>query len=231
MTLALVAHLAAAGARATPPPWGLADKADGGMGLASRGLFAEELFDLDHWMVAFKVMGVTHKPLRDVQAAAAQMILATAAIDGDDIDEAKRLSTAAADQLAPLIVPATFKTTVQNGAPLLKLARFVGRKKNPTATQPNPPQPTTGCSKVVDDGGAVALLHTLVSDIEDGDDRMAVAELRSAATCISRELAEQVEAIETHSFGKDGGFCLKGLTPVSMANAFVANYEHLFSQL
>jgi hypothetical protein len=72
MTLALVAHLAAAGARATPPPWGLADKADGGMGLASRGLFAEELFDLDHWMVAFKVMGVTHKPLRDVQGDVAR---------------------------------------------------------------------------------------------------------------------------------------------------------------
>ena len=139
---------AEASARVPLPPWDLTDGPNGEMGLASRGLFAVELFSLDYWMVVWKVHYHVKPAQERLQLSAALLPAAAVQLRQPATVVAGKAAAqqVLVDQIQPLVESASFQThQVQGGRPAKAVALWAGRKQNPTSRNPNPQLFHTDC--------------------------------------------------------------------------------------
>ena len=213
---------------ATPPRWAWGDGfgPDGSLqaGLVTRGLFAQNKFELLYWQPAMKLAlsypGVT---IMASVAAALQRLseLLGASPTRADALQALRDAPAQAARLRPLLEAKTFPTKVRDGKVLttaaLNLGRTVGKAKPPVAS---------GCSSAglfKSDGGLVPLLEAeLPTAPPDEDDGAALPPLQPLAKllgCVAAKLNSHVAAIEG---GLYAGKTHRWATPMAVAVALLA---------
>jgi hypothetical protein len=238
LSLLVLLVLRCSTARTPAEEWQWGDDVDGHMGLATRGIFATELFNLDYFFVVFKVMGALVVPLRTVRGAVGLLDSATSSLrDGDDATVHGLLSTAngladvqtAIERLGALLPSAAFRTDIPGGLPALTLARYLGRRTNVSKNNPTPKQPHTGClASIPNDGGAVALLTKLAAQAEGDEAVAARQQLALACGCISKKVSLLLEDVEKHKYGHSKSISLVGHSVVSVAQAFVNCFDAAF---
>ena len=116
----------------THDEWQWGDTADGSMGLASRGLFAQQPFELDHYVPMFKLMILAFPAVSTVKAVSETLLEAAIGLQSSDEktqDAAFETARTQVDLLRPLLASKQFGTTVANGAPLVRLATVLGRRR------------------------------------------------------------------------------------------------------
>ena len=190
--------------RQAPGTWDWSDGAAGTMGLANKGLFAVERFDMAHHLVVYKVHynvlpAIDHLRHAAVKLRAAALKLRTPATASVGKAEA---AAAVKDHLAPLVASKTFDARVQGGRPAVATARWAGRKVNPTKKRPDiiPPPHNTMCGKgVFADGGAVPLLRRELDQLDDpAEEPAGSADLADVLDCIAKQATKHADAMAMH---------------------------------
>ena len=228
--LLLAVGPAAASTRVPLPPWDLTDGPNGEMGLASRGLFAVELFSLDYWFVVWKVHYHIMPAVEQLElsakllpAAAVQLRLPATAVAGKDA--AQKILT---DHIQPLVESASFPThQVQGGRAAKATALWAGRKQNPTSSRPNPQPFHTDCgSGTVADGGAAPLLQHALTGLGDPANQPAGASaLADTLDCVAKQATAHADALLNHKYGSSHSITLHPDGWAGLMKAFVTNYE------
>lgn len=190
--------------RQAPSPWGWSDGADGSMGLANRGLYAVERFDMAHYLMVFKVHynvlpAIDHLRQAALLLPAAAQKLRTPATASSGKADAEAV---VGQHLQPLVSSRSFDTRMQGGRPAVTAARWAGRKVNPSKKRPmiTPLPHNTMCGKGVDaDGGAVPLLRRELDELDDpAEEHAGSSALADVLDCIAKQATQHADALAKH---------------------------------